>query len=111
VGHRRCDAAVKKAVQQALALGGYGFRGSELGLEQLGDRQLTMFTTTVHRPPPSHAIVSVGQYFMGANRNGSPDSRLSQVGFIPEANLVDRATRMSWQLPGWPWNRIGAPIR
>ena len=59
--------------------------------------------------------VPKGYYFMmGDNRDNSQDSRFSQVGFVPEANVVGRAVRiwMNWSIPSAPkWERIGRKIQ
>jgi len=94
--------------------GGYGFTGSQLGIERLGSTEHVLMFDTDRMSTDFDAIVPAGHYFfMGDNRNDSQDSRFSQVGFVPEENLVGHAARiwMNWKFPDWPrWNRIGTPI-
>jgi signal peptidase I len=58
-------------------------------------------------------VVPEDHYFMmGDNRDDSEDGRYDAVGFVPEENLVGRATGiwMNWRRPsegGPQWNRIG----
>lgn len=61
----------------------------------------------------SYTVGEACYFMMGDNRDRSHDSRFSDIGCIPEENLVGRATRiwMSWRWLKMPrWGRIGDKI-
>jgi len=92
--------------------------GTELGWEQLGEHKHRVLLTPGTRPSPGgEYVVPAGHYFMmGDHRDNSEDGRFREaVGFVPEGNLVGRATGvwMNWRRPsegGPQWNRIGKGI-
>ncbi len=74
-----------------------GVRGYVCGDEDApGGSTMTPFVGDV---PPGHYLM------MGDNRDNSDDGRT--WGYVPEANLVGRATRIWFN---WDWGRSGGPI-
>jgi signal peptidase I len=92
--------------------------GTQLGWEQLGEhRHRVLLTPGADLSPGGEYVVPAGHYFvMGDHRDNSQDGRFREiVGFVPEGNLVGRATGvwMNWRWPsegGPQWNRIGTGI-
>jgi signal peptidase I len=87
-----------------------------LGWEQLGDHRHRVLLMQGILSRGGKYVVPEGHYFMmGDNRDDSEDGRYDAVGFVPEGNLVGRATGiwMNWRRPsegGPQWNRIGNGI-
>jgi signal peptidase I len=90
--------------------------GTVLGWEQLGEHRHRVLLTQGALSLGGTYNVPAGHYFMmGDHRDNSRDGRYEEVGFVPEANLVGRATGvwMNWRRPseGGPlWHRIGEGI-
>jgi signal peptidase I len=87
-----------------------------LGWEELGEHRHRVLLMQGILSRGGEYVVPEGHYFMmGDNRDDSQDGRYEAVGFVPEGNLVGRATGiwMNWRRPsegGPQWNRIGKGI-
>lgn len=90
--------------------------GTVLGREQLGEHDHRILLTRGAESRGGTYEVPAGHYFMmGDHRDNSRDGRYEEVGFVPEDNLVGRATGvwMNWRWPaegGPQWHRIGEGI-
>lgn len=85
--------------------------------ETLGDREHEVLWWRFKSDLGGVFEVPEGHYLMmGDNRDNSQDGRSRLVGFVPEENLVGRASRiwLSWRWPsqGGPrWSRIGKGVQ
>jgi signal peptidase I len=88
---------------------------AQLFTEQLGGVQHEILLEPFSPGREGEFNVPDGHYFlMGDNRDNSLDSRFSQVGFVPEGNIVGKAVRiwMNWSFPAAPkWERIGSKVQ
>jgi signal peptidase I len=84
-----------------------------LGWEQLGEHRHRVLLMQGRLSEGGEYVVPEGHYFMmGDNRDDSEDGRYDGGWYVPEGNLVGRATGiwMNWRRPsegGPQWNRIG----
>jgi signal peptidase I len=91
-------------------------RDTTLGWEQLGmHRHRVLLTQGVLSRGGTYEVPAGHYFMMGDHRDNSQDGRYEEVGFVPEGNLVGRATGvwMNWRSPsegGPQWNRIGEGI-
>lgn len=92
----------------------HGYSGAQLGIENLAGAKHQVMYLPGGFARDFDAVVPAGHYFfMGDNRDNSRDSRFYEVGFVPEENLVGRATIiwLNWKISDMPiWSRIGTRI-
>ena len=90
---------------------------TRVATEQLGDVTHALLLVQTRAGMEGEWRVPAGRYFMmGDNRNNSQDSRYSDVGYVPEENIIGKAEAIwlsldpdrKWRLL---WNRMGTGIR
>lgn len=104
--------------EMPLEMGGlyneHGYRDAQLATEDLGTVKHTVMFVPGYLPRDYDNVVPEGHYlFMGDNRDNSQDGRFSQVGFVPDENLVGRAELIwfHWKFSELPiFSRIGKRI-
>jgi len=98
--------------------GPYPHKGSA-GSEYAGDLYVetidgasheVLYDRTDIRPGDTVQAVPAGQYFcLGDNRDHSNDSRY--WGFVPEENIIGKASIIYFSWPRSQWNRIGTKVQ
>jgi len=92
------------------------YYNERIATEDLGTVKHLLMFQHGHWPRDFDDVVPAGHYlFMGDNRDNSEDGRFSDVGYVPDANLVGRAQLIWFNYIPWlnmpKFSRIGTRIR